>query len=487
MYSVLIVDDEEPVLDSYEFMLKSAGGFVLAGKARSGYEALRMIHETEPDLVFMDINIPGLDGLAVIADVHKKFPGMVFVLSTAYERFDLAKRAIPLGVFAYLVKPVSKKTFFSTLDEVQEALTKRPATEDGEDEDPEHLFFKKLIWQEMSGETWEEWREKLDLPSDRGIVFLLELEENTEKWCGKIAEQISWKYHCRFDVILNRGLFLVSGNVNRETLKARLDAVLKGSLPAALACFRGVGELYRGPELYRSCNEALRELEEERQETDIRQWERLRIIQLRRKIGAAPPEEVKKLFTVLWEELFKNCDFTLAKAKMIAVFMFLMDDCTGCYHDNTEASPLFSAAEEIMAIPDISAWEAWAGRAFEKLLFQAALRRSNTFPVPLAKAIEYIHAHYTEGIQLGGAADAAQVSPAYLSRLFSEHCKTSFIDYVTELRIENAEKLLRESKMNVKEVAFASGYQDPNYFSKIFRKFTGLSPAAYAGEARRGV
>jgi two-component system response regulator YesN len=484
MYSVLIVDDEEPVLDSFGFMLESAAGFALAGKARSGYEALRMIHEMEPDLVFMDINIPGLDGLAVIEEVHKKFPAMIFVLSTAYERFDLAKRAIPLGVFVYLVKPVSKKTFFSTLDDVRKALAKRPVTEDA-GENPGRSFFKKIIWQEMDEETWENWRERLALPSDRGIVFLLEFGEDTEKWCGKIAEQVSWKYHCRFDVILNRGLFLVSGNVGRDALKARLDAVLKDSLPASLARFCGVGELYRGPELYRSCTEALRELEEERKETDIRQWERLRIIQLRRKIGTSPAEEVKKLFTVLWEELFRIHDFTLAKAKMIPVFMFLLDDCTGCYRDNSEEAPPLAVVEEITAIPDMRGWEEWAGRAFEKVLLQAGLRRSNNLPIPLAKAIEYIHQHYAGGIQLNDAACAAQVSPAYLSRLFSEHCKTSFIDYVTELRIENAERLLRESKMNVKEVAFAAGYQDPNYFSKIFRKLTGLSPTAYAADAKK--
>jgi two-component system response regulator YesN len=484
MYSVLIVDDEEPVLDSYEFMLKSAAGYTLAGKARSGYEALRVIHETEPDLVFMDINIPGLDGLAVIADVHKQFPGMVFVLSTAYERFDLAKRAIPLGVFAYLVKPVSKRTFFSTLDEARETLAKRPAAEE-EGEDPGHFFFKKIMWQEMGEETWEAWRERLALPSDRGLVFLLELGENTDVWCGTIAERIAYKYHCRFEVILNRGLFLVSGDIDREAFRARLDAVLKEDLPAALPRFRGIGELHRGPDLYRSCNEALGELEEERQELDIRQWERLRIIQLRRKIGAAPPEELTKLFTVFWGELFKTYDFALAKAKMIPVFMFLMDDCTGCYHDNAEAAPLFAAAEEIMAIPDMSRWETWAGEAFGKILFQAGLRRSATFPVPLAKAIAYVHANYAGGIQLNDAADAAQVSPAYLSRLFSEHCKASFIDYVTELRIENAEKLLRESKMTIKEIAFATGYQDPNYFGKLFKKCTGLSPLAYAGAAKR--
>jgi two-component system response regulator YesN len=486
MYRVLIVDDEEPVLESYEFMLKSADGFALAGKARSGYEALRLIHETEPDLVFMDINIPGLDGLAVIADVYKKFPYMVFVLSTAYERFDLAKRAIPLGVFAYLVKPVSKRTFLSTLNEVREVLVKRPAPEEEGREDPARPFFKKIIWQEMSETTWETWRERLAFPSDRGIVFILELGEDTEKWCGKIAEQLSYKYHCRYDAILNRGLFLVSGNVDRQSLTAWLDARIKDLIPGTIRCFRGVGELCRGPELYRSCNRALRELEEERQEIDIRQGERFRLIQLRRKMGRTSPEEVKKLFVQLWGEIFMNYDFTLAKAKMVPVFMFLMDDCTGCYRDHTETAPLFAAAEEIMGIPDIARWELWAEAAFEKILFQAVLRRSTTFPVPLAKAIEYIHRHYAEGIQLNDAAGAAQVSPAYLSRLFSEHCKTSFIDYITELRIENAEKLLRESPMNIKEVAFATGYQDPNYFSKIFRKLTGRSPVAYAGEVKRG-
>jgi len=64
MYRVLIVDDEEPVLDSFSFMLKEyTNDFILAGKARNGYEALKMIHEIQPDVVFMDINIPGMDGL----------------------------------------------------------------------------------------------------------------------------------------------------------------------------------------------------------------------------------------------------------------------------------------------------------------------------------------------------------------------------------------------------------------------------------------
>jgi two-component system response regulator YesN len=165
MYRVLIVDDEEPVLESYEFMLKTREDFVPAGKARTGVEALKFIYENEPDLVFMDINIPGLDGLEVITEVRKKYPAMVFILSTAYERFDLAQRAIPLGVFAYLVKPVSKKTFYTTLDDVRLTLKNRSTEqESGTDEDPGKLFLQKTIWKEISPADWAEYREQFSLP-----------------------------------------------------------------------------------------------------------------------------------------------------------------------------------------------------------------------------------------------------------------------------------------------------------------------------------
>ncbi|MDR3337115.1 MAG: helix-turn-helix domain-containing protein [Treponema sp.] len=497
MYRVLIVDDEEPVLESYAFMLESERGFALAGIARSGYEALDAIYKMEPDLVFMDINIPGIDGLEVIAEVHRKFAGMVFILSTAYERFDLAQRAIPLGVFAYLVKPVSKKTFLSTLDKAREHLDARPRKDEAPDgEDLQQRFLRKTIWQEISEEDWERHRERFDLPSDKGCVCLLELGKDEVVQADRLAEKLAYHYRCLHDTILDRSLFLISGVPSREILERQLTAALREILPSSgrvgeegvaahAAPLYGIGGSYRGPELYRSCNEALGELGNKRSRTEVQLRERLRLVQLRRKIGIADSGEMKKLFALLWGDIFAGNDFTLAKAKMIPVFMFLLDDCTGCYGGSTggttaaDGPPPFVPAEDIMALKTVAEWEAWAADTFDKLLLLATLRRSGNFPLPLVKAMEYIHGHYTEGIQLGDAAEAAQVSSAYLSRLFSEHLKTNFIDYLTELRIERAEKLIRESRMNIKEVAYAVGYQDPNYFSKIFRKITGLLPTQY--------
>ncbi|GHV70698.1 hypothetical protein AGMMS49928_19460 [Spirochaetia bacterium] len=489
MYRVLIVDDEEPVLDSYEFMLKGDADFSLAGKARTGFEALKLIHELEPDLVFMDINIPGLDGLEVIADVNKKFPNSIFILSTAYERFDLAQRAIPLGVFAYLVKPVSRKTFLSTLDTVREVLKDRgaPAAEP-EAQTPLQRFMRRIIRKEMGEDEWETVREELEIPSDKGIVFILETGD-AEKYCAPLAERLSYKYHCVHDAMLNRGLFLISGEISRDDLEEQLARIIAGTLPdtgafsGSLAW--GLGSLRRGPELYLSCGEALRDLENRRRQSgDAQNRERRRLIDLRRKIGIADPDEVRKLFTFLWRDIFSAHEFNLAKAKMIPVFAFLMDDISGYYSKNDEAplpdiSP--DIAAEIMALKESAAWEDWAAQTFEKLLTEAALRRSGNFPLPLVKAIDCIREHYADpSLQLNTAAEAAQVTPAYLSRLFSDQLKTSFVDYLTAFRVERAEKLIRESGMSIKEIAFAAGYQDPNYFSKIFRKLRGLSPSEFA-------
>jgi two-component system response regulator YesN len=486
MYRVLIVDDEEPVLDSYAFLLRSApSDFVLAGVARSGFEAIKLIHETSPDVVFMDINIPGMDGIQVIAEVHDKLAGTAFIVSTAYERFDLAQRAIPLGVFSYLVKPVSKKTFLSTLDSVKAMLEKRsPKSAPGAADLAERQFLKETIWKEIGRDEWERYRDFFALHSDKGVVCLVEVEDDPSRWCLEIAGKLSYRHRCLYTQHLNRGLYLIPEDVDRDTLLSHLEIAVKATIPESLFRAYGAGRVHRGPELYRSCTEALDELNKKKSFADVRLRERMRILQIRRKIGIAPQEETRVLFIEFWEETFASYDFDIAKGKMTAFFSLLADDCTGCFSGHTEEEPPLSAAEEIMPLRDLTEWSEWSLQAFNKLYNAFALHRSGKFPLPLAKALEFLNERFSDQLQLSSVAEAAQVSAAYLSRLFSEHLHITFIDFLTELRIEKAEKLIRESKMNIKEVAYAVGYQDPNYFSKIFRKTTGVPPTVYAAEKR---
>lgn len=487
MYRVLIVDDEEPVLDSYAFMLDSLSQeFSLVGKARSGFEALRLIRELKPDVVFMDINIPGMDGIEVISEVHEKNPQIVFILSTAYERFDLAQRAIPLGIFAYLVKPVSKKMFLSTLNSVRTALEKResPLLTEPSADVAERRFLKEAMWEKMSEDEWARWRGLLGLHSDRGIVCLVELEEDRQQWCGTIASKLSFRHRCLFTIHLNRGIYLISEDVKRDHIARELEDIIKSTVPESIFSAFAVGTPQQGRDLYMSCEEAQSELRRKRTDVDRQLRERLRIIQIRRKIGIQDKEKVRQLFTEFWEEIFASSDFTMAKGKMTAFFTLLLDSATGYYSGPSEEEMVIYPAEEIMPLESISEWEAWSEHGFDKIYDLFARQRAGNFPLPLVKAIAYIQERYTEQIQLTDTAEAAQVSTAYLSRLFSEHLRTNFIDFITELRIEKAEKLIRERRMTIKEISYAVGYQDPNYFSKLFRKMTGLPPTVYAAENR---
>jgi two-component system response regulator YesN len=484
VYRVLIVDDEEPVLESYEFLLKNnVSDFVLAGKASTGFDAIKLIHELKPDLVFMDINIPGIDGMQVIANVTHQFPEIIFILSTAYERFDLARKAISLGVFAYLVKPVSKKTFLETLASVQVTLEERSVPAHHEKSFlTEQQFVGEIIWNKIAEAEWNHYKALYSFESDKGIVCIIELE--SESVYSLIAEKISLRHRCLWTLRLGQGVFFIPEDTSREHFAAYIKTVLNETVPVSVYSVYGVGETHPSRDLYLSCNEALEDLRNRKNRCDVQLRERMRIIQLRRKIGMSPKNEVADLYHSLWTEIFSSYDFSLAKAKIASIYMFLVDDSIGAYSRHSDEVPPFHAVEEIMKIGTLDEWEKWSDVSFKKILEICSLRNSGKFPLPLMNAMEYIHEHYAEPIQLSSAAEAAKVSSAYLSRLFTEYIQCTFIDYVTSLRIEKAEKLIREARMNIKEVAFAVGFQDANYFSKIFRKITGLPPSVYAAEKR---
>jgi two-component system response regulator YesN len=121
----------------------------------------------------------------------------------------------------------------------------------------------------------------------------------------------------------------------------------------------------------------------------------------------------------------------------------------------------------------------WAWNRIADLMVSIAEDRRGRFSPAVAKAREYIEMNYADDLSLEGVAREVRVSPFYFSKLFKEECSEGFQDYLTRLRIEAAKKLLDDPERSVKEVSFDIGYQDPNYFSRLFKKETGLTPSEY--------
>ena len=90
-----------------------------------------------------------------------------------------------------------------------------------------------------------------------------------------------------------------------------------------------------------------------------------------------------------------------------------------------------------------------------------------------------INERFNQDLNLDDISKMLHISPQYLSRLYKNETGENFIDRLTSVRIQYAKKLMKESKYSIKEVCYMSGYCDPNYFSKLFKKHEGISPTDY--------
>ncbi|ORC35040.1 DNA-binding response regulator [Marispirochaeta aestuarii] len=498
MYKVMIVDDEEPVLESFSYMVEtSSDSFSVCGKARTGFEAISMAYNCSPDIVFMDIGMPGIDGLDTIKELQRNHPATLFILSTAYERFDIAKRAIPLKVFDYLVKPISRSRFLETLmkakqhlDEQTEIaaarLDKARISADSMSWE-ERNFLLLISWKSLTKREWEKYKLLFSLESDQARVFVFRIEgPEAEALSGihrEIHRKISHKYQILSTEYLGSTLIFLPGDEETRRLQDFLDLVFTQVLPSNAQVQKGLGGQHSYEEFFRSCEEALRALREndERDTGRHEDWEELG--ELRSAIArAASFEDIQEPFTSYYEKVFSSSPFPVAKSRIIAFFTLLLDDFYRSLGKKAARYILFDPAAEITPINARKDLDAWIWRSLRTLMEAEHQHMEKNLPAVLTRALYYIQGNYDRPLQLTDVADFCGVSSSYMSRLFTEQLSISFIDYLTSVRLKVAEELLLENRLPIKEIACSVGYQDPNYFSRIFRKQKGFSPSTYLQE-----
>ena len=116
MYNILLTDDEQIVIDSISFIINNNfEGQVKIFTALSGTQALEIVTRNEIDIIFMDINMPGINGLETVSCITKLKPETVIIMLSAFDNFQYAQEAINIGAFKYLTKPFNKNTIIQTI------------------------------------------------------------------------------------------------------------------------------------------------------------------------------------------------------------------------------------------------------------------------------------------------------------------------------------------------------------------------------------
>lgn len=171
MYTMIVADDEKIVLDGIaDNIAWNEYGVKVVAKAVNGKELYQLASERKPDIVLTDIRMPYMDGLEVINQLKKELTETKFIVITAFEEFEYAKKAINYGAVGFLTKPILKKELILQVEKVVDQISKEQSTND------ELLRMRVSINKEQK-ET-KQHPEEANTPIDRAIVYI---SENLQK------------------------------------------------------------------------------------------------------------------------------------------------------------------------------------------------------------------------------------------------------------------------------------------------------------------
>jgi two-component system, response regulator YesN len=514
MYSLMIVDDEPIVLRAISHVIKSCCPDIqVVAKTGSGIEAVSLAFREKPDIIFMDIELTGLNGLEAICEIKKTLPETVFVIISAYDNFHYAQKSIALGVVDYLLKPVSKDDLVGILAksitrlEEQRGITReqlelkdklfriKPFLE-------EDLFFS-LLYPSIGMHPLIEYPQLLDLKVTLGQaveVYATDCKRLTENF-GNYKQLVRNNIHTAQNVLLSpligrTALILIGYDVmpkNQIETWNQLNKSLKSSLGLDTGIILGrVCEGFEG---------MIQSFKELRQSTQLHSYPAGvyflgEIPQVASKEFSIPwvieqeffeaaKSGQKELAGIIFTDLFRLVTVTLQGdlQSQKDYFQGIIAVLLRVFYENAtvESKQTFHGhhfIQRINPVHDSDELELVMDDIMNELTSEIKSKGNAEKNPEIRAAIEYMVQNFDKELTLADVAAVAAISPNYLSKLFKEYRNQTVMDYLERIRMEKALKLLKESNYSIKEIALQTGYRDPNYFSKVFKKVTHYPPTA---------
>ena len=497
MYKVLIVDDEQPVIESISFMLqKYRPELGIAGTAMSGREAIIAAEETKPDIILIDVKMPGIDGLEALREIKRRNPNVLPILTTAYERFDIAQTAFELGVQDYILKPFSRDKLIGAIDAAVESLDQRL---DGRGDSLKHielyhslsasverLLFRAVKLNSEVNEFVPYLKAVLSFKTTRGCIAVLQWQPEgyAEPAAASFLETgrefistLKYKYPCLAAPYQREVLFFFPDLEDQDSVpdQKAIAALLDHHNDNRAGWRYTVGSCVDFERINDSYVEARTSIQRESGPVDTEEL-LLNTKEWRKELEVALLElDMEKVKQIIVEVLEKASQVEIAEAVLRDLLLYVEHThsaITGQHLQTASALGTRSGQsfEEVMNL-----YYRWARGLAE----QMKVEQLDNIPRVLKRALDFLNLNYSRPLQLSDVAEKVEVSAAYLSNLFTRHLRKSFVDQLTHIRVEKAKQLLKEQSHSVKEISAMVGYQDPNYFSRLFKRYTGSSPSEF--------
>ena len=537
MIKVFLVEDEIIVREAIHKMIPWAEyGFELIGEAKDGEMALPLIKKSKPDVLITDIKMPFMDGLTLSRLVKKDLPNTKIIIISGYDDFDYARQAITLGIEQYLLKPISKDEFLEVLEGIRSKYKKENEQKlyyqkfeneiKAYEKNAQRDFFELLVSEDVDLQRIYEQADRLqiDIMAQCYNLVLFDIGaksdyQNVGDRYSNDAADVQNKIDEFF--INNRSyqLFrnqqfnyavLIKGDENEigqitaeciEFLKTTFEQ--NGTLEWFVCAGKSVERLSMMSECYKEAMKSFayrylgyryvfsyENIEKTEKDEDMN----LQNIDM----NAVKQEIIYNfLFNALDEEVdsfVKNYLQMIGgeamRSKMFQQYILLnLHFCLTSFaeklgYDKTEIddSLKFIVDERIKSTEDL---EKIIGSILRKGIRLREERSKGRNQSVIRTALQYMEENFTDdSLTLNRVAGVANVSANHFSALFSQKMGQTFIEYLTQLRMNRAKEQLRCTDMRSGEIALEVGYKDPHYFSFLFKKTQGCTPSEYRNQTR---
>lgn len=517
MYNILLTDDEQIVIDSIKFILdKNFAGQVEVSTALSGTEALDIASKQNIDIIFMDINMPGLNGLETISLIKKLRPNSVIIILSAFDTFQYAQEAMNLGAFKYITKPVNRNIIIQTIRSAMNCVDANRGQKENDEVLQKKLnfaspliesdFIYACIYNYTSSQELSSYLDYFNLAGYPLIFCCFEFPditpENQLLKYQKFRNIIKQNQKCITSTfMMNRIAVLFpivatgsDSNASEENITQCISELFENLKKEAGNGLRaGVSSICSDVlMLSHSYNEAVIALNKTATQGGLLFTGRTSISQpepasnslsfknqLLTRFKAADSKGVKELFELYSAQLTSN-ESDLNKIKNAFFELIVTARNIACEIVPELSNQSFSDSFSIMLtqsdIPMLK--EFVLKNLLEYLSIISEIKTAKENPI-VTKVCSYINENIEQDITLELMAEYTKVSSFYLSKLFKEEKGITFINYLNEARLEKAKDLLKNSSYSIKEITAAIGYNDQNYFSRIFRNKFGVTPTEF--------
>jgi two-component system, response regulator YesN len=517
LYKVMLVDDEPAIREGLKTIVDWNGnGFQIVGDAGNGRDAVARHAQLAPDLIVIDIRMPGMDGLQAIGEIRKTDDRCHFLILSGYADFAYARQAILHGVDGYILKPLDE-------EELEKELVRIRAILDRDQAITKHAFQGTAVRRDelIQGLLASEGEAAVELDNElRPLmgpacrcyqIVLLELGREESSVPGRHAA-IRKKWSEAFEETGSGFLFtaepylglLLKEDVHQPASRREATARLREGAGAEVRFTAAAGEpVRRLSELRRSYEGALRLMKR----SFLMAGREIAVEPSGLHEPAAPVQQLAEPdMEPLSQQLFYAVDIgsregmlealgaagdtiirydcsEAAVKKNFAHLMTLVLNKISTAHQPESVQDIMPLIPELYRQSHYSAMLELIESGLNKLIFRLS-NGSNT--TVMKQVLDFIHRHYSENLKLETLAELFKYNSGYLGKLFKQHIGESFNTYLDKVRIRHAIELLGEG-LKVHQVSDRVGYANVDYFHSKFKKYVGMSPSSFKGSPAKAL